>query len=293
MADLGVGKNMVTALRFWAEAAGVVQSRAGRWDVTEFGKAIFGPGGLDPFFDDVTTLWLVHWNIASAEFAPALFAWDVFFGRWLEPEFTRSEALSEFRRLADASDRKVSDVTLAQHFDVFLHTYVAPTSRRTVAEDSLDSPLTELELFNASSDRRTVPGGEQVFTFPRGERPTLSDALFAFCVGKYWKSRRPHELTLTFSDVCSAIGSVGQIFRLTEAEVRRRIERIENATAGVLTYRFSHGSPVILSTGSIDRVVDVRRLYPNAALVSDAVKWKPASRRLSRTPRQMTSDVSR
>jgi hypothetical protein len=261
MAELGIGKNMVTSVRHWAEAAGTIRFSDGLWIVSDLGNDIFGPAGCDPYLDDMTTLWLIHWNFASSLFTPPMFAWEVFFGRWREPEFTRSQALAEFRRIADAAGRKVSDVTLEQHLDVFIHTYVAQLGgKRVVAEESLDSPLTELELIRAT-ERRSDGAGEQVFSYPRSERPGITPDLFAYCVASYWRTKRPNEQTLTFSDLSSAPGSVGQVFRLTEADLRRRIECVEDATGGALTYRYSHGNPVVIAPDGLDRLLRVRSLY--------------------------------
>jgi hypothetical protein len=50
MVELGVGKNMVRAIRFWVQAAGMAVSRKDVYDLTEFGRELVDEGGLDPFF---------------------------------------------------------------------------------------------------------------------------------------------------------------------------------------------------------------------------------------------------
>src|SRR4051794_17835853 len=76
MIDMGVGKNMVRAIRFWVQAAGVAtDSRQGGYAVTEFGESIFADRGFDPYLEDIRTLWLIHWQICSNVDEP-LFAWD-------------------------------------------------------------------------------------------------------------------------------------------------------------------------------------------------------------------------
>lgn len=51
MVDLGVGKNMTCSIRFWMQAAGVASPAArGAGDaLTEFGTALLGKRGFDPF----------------------------------------------------------------------------------------------------------------------------------------------------------------------------------------------------------------------------------------------------
>ena len=97
MVRLGVGKNMVRAIRFWADASEVTMPalKQGVF-VSEFGNAIFGPGGHDEFLEDIKTLWLIHWKLSTSVTEP-LFAWYYLLNFWHRPDFTRSEALAAIR----------------------------------------------------------------------------------------------------------------------------------------------------------------------------------------------------
>ena len=54
MISLGVGKNMVRAIRFWLQAAGVATAgTGGTFTPTEFGKLVLSPRGTDPFLEDI------------------------------------------------------------------------------------------------------------------------------------------------------------------------------------------------------------------------------------------------
>src|SRR5437667_11774574 len=59
---LGVGKNMVRAIRHWALAANILEeesrSRGLRLKPTSFGQYLFGEGGRDRFLEDISSLWL-------------------------------------------------------------------------------------------------------------------------------------------------------------------------------------------------------------------------------------------
>src|SRR5262245_28345152 len=76
MVLLGVGKNMVRAIRFWVQAAGIAQSAAGNTlEVSALGRTLLGINGYDQFLEDVKTLWLIHWNMSTLMEEP-LFAWN-------------------------------------------------------------------------------------------------------------------------------------------------------------------------------------------------------------------------
>lgn len=240
--ELGVGKNMVRAIRFWVQVAGVAEPSAdGGYGITPFGQMLLGHRGLDRFLEDRRTLWLLHWRLLSHEEEP-LFAWDYLVNRWAHPEISRTEVLRAFEQEAERMDRKLSRVTLEQHFDVFLHTYTPTRSRKgEIQEDNLDCPLVELELIEKVGERE-LGGGERrepVYAFRREPKPDITPELFIYCLFDYWRNRRANEATLTFRDVSVAHGSVGQVFKLPEMDVRERLERLEADSNGLFSYQES------------------------------------------------------
>jgi hypothetical protein len=243
MVLLGVGKNMVRAIRFWVQATAIAQSsKSGGYVLTDFGEAILDPEtGFDPFLEDRLTLWLIHWKL-STHIEEPLFAWDYLVNRWAHPEITRSAAIREFKREADRLDRKLSLVTLEQHLDTFLHTYM-PTrsSKGNVQEDNLDCPLVELELIQHVGERDTASRGrrEPILSFRRQTKNDISPELFAYCLDDFWRVRRPTEQTITFRDVSVAHGSPGQVFKLPEWDIRQRLDAIESDSRAVFKYEES------------------------------------------------------
>ena len=241
--ELGVGKNMVRAIRFWVQVAGVAEPAAdGGYEITPFGNLLLGRRGLDRFLEDRRTLWLLHWKLLSHVQEP-LFAWDYLINRWTQPEINRSEVIKTFEQEARRMDRKLSRVTLEQHFDVFLHTYTPTRSRKgEIQEDNLDCPLVELELIERIGERPLADGGgrhEPVYAFRREPKPDITPELFIYCLYDYWQKRRSNEATLTFRDVSVLHGSVGQVFKLPEIDVRERLERLEADSNRLFIYQES------------------------------------------------------
>jgi len=127
--SLGLGKNMVEALKTWVGAYQVAFKENNQWELTAIADLIFGAGNLDPCLDDITSAWVLHWQISTNRIAP-FWAWECLFNRWPATEFTASEVLSRFREKADESPRPASTITLKQHWEVFLHTYQPPRLTR-------------------------------------------------------------------------------------------------------------------------------------------------------------------
>ena len=225
MIELGLGKNMVRALRFWVEGVDVARpvSRRGL-ELTEFAHAVFGPHGFDPYLEDVRTLWLLHWNL-SARSKGTLFAWRFLLNHWPFPELTRSEALAAFARESAKLGHSHSTITLSQHLDAFLHTYLSGRSSKVGIEDSLDGPLVDLTLLQPVGERNADGGRrETVLAFRREPKPDITPALFDYCLADFWARFHDGEETLTLREVTLGACSPGQVFKLPEDDVRSRLE---------------------------------------------------------------------
>jgi hypothetical protein len=193
-----------------------------------------------------------------------LFAWDFLFNRWNEPELTQSAVQSAFAKETSDTSKKLSSVTLQQHLQVFLNTYVPTKGRKgDVAEDNLDCPLTELELLIKIGER-TVGGQtrrEPVYAFRREEKPSISSELFAYCLNDFWLKMFPNEQTMSVSTITNGIRSPGQVFKIPEESIFTRIYELSTVTDGCLKYSDSVALPQIYRTGSVDSARLLARAY--------------------------------
>ncbi|MCC5022460.1 MAG: DUF4007 family protein [Candidatus Synoicihabitans palmerolidicus] len=242
MVALGVGKNMVRSIHFWAEMAQVIeQVEDGSHRITSFGQQLIGHDGHEPFLESVSALWLIHWKIATNPKSP-LFFWHQLLNFWHRAEFRESEIIAFFEKNTSATAALRSKSTLGAGYRVFVNTYVPGQSAKgEVGEDSLDSPLVELDLLRRVGDSRG--GGlqhrETIFAFNLDDKPAVSPTLFAYCLHNFWSNNYPDEQTLPFSIITAAPGSPGQGFKLPEFAVRRRLDLLKATTGGVFTFEES------------------------------------------------------
>lgn len=274
MIALGIGKNMVRSLRFWIEVFGLVQvGEKGALNLTSFARTIFAPeGGLDPYLEDKRTLWLLHWQISVRPQDP-VFAWDFLINRWPRNEFTKAEVVDAFERESARHNVRHSRVTLEQHFDVFLRTYVPSRSTKDLSEDSLDSPLAELSLIEQIGERPVESGRrEPLYAFRREAKDDVTPALFEYCLEELWQARYANEVTLTFRDVATGPLSPGQVFRLPEDDVRRRLDAYSgpNAASGRFSFRLSAIQDLLIRN-------EAQKTEEGLALLRDVYGVQPSS----------------
>lgn len=254
MVSLGVGKNMVKSIRFWIQAMGMAKVNvSGGYSITELGYAILSRNGLDPFLEDIRTLWLIHWQLSTNMEKP-LFAWHYMLNRWQYPDITRNKVLDVFQQESKILGRPLSAVTLGQHFDTFLHTYVPTRSKKgDILEDNLDCPLAELELIQKIGHRQVDNSGkvDSIYAFNRDEKPEITPQLFIYCLNDYWLNQHRQEMSLSFHHITSACGSPGQIFKLSEQDIRQRLENIESDSHERFLYKESAQLPMVLRKDSL------------------------------------------
>lgn len=233
IASFGVGKNMVTSIRYWAQACGIIKTvHNSKIQATEIGDLIFGEEGLDPFMENVATLWLTHWKLCGQ---PDRTTWHFAFNHFHAINFERETLAKELLRLASEREwSRVSPATVKKDVECFVRTYAAkPTARSGLHEESLESPLVELNLLKAT-------GKKDGFRFVRGEQSSLGQGIFAFAVAEFWKGYSGAN-SLSFEALAHEPGSPGRVFNLDENELLRRLSGIDDITRGKITWSETAG----------------------------------------------------
>ena len=231
IARFGVGKNMVSSMRHWAEAAGVVvvDSRANHAVTTSLGRRLFDDHGLDPYMEDPSSSWLIHWRLAGRSKKTT---WFWAFSHYPALTFEREGLAEAIGRLA--KDRKwlrASYATIKNDVACFVRTYVAQSlAAKSNQEDGLESPLTELGLIKPI-------GRREGFRFVRGPKPSLGIGAFCYAVTDFWNERFPNANTLSLEALTHEPGSPGRVFLLDENDVVDMLAQLEDSAKGA--YRWS------------------------------------------------------
>ncbi len=93
----------------------------------------------------------------------------------------------------------------------------------------LTCPLIELHLLRENPVNN-------LYEFVRGPKPTLPDAVLGFALIEYWERVAKGRETLNFEMIAHGIGAPGRVFRLSEAALFERLERIESSSKKALMF---------------------------------------------------------
>lgn len=265
MVKFGVGKNMVRAIRFWAESFAILNTTkgTGAFGVSPFGDAIFGKKGFDPFLQDIRTLWLLHWKISANNEKPLL-AWDFLLNNWYEPEWTKTKILASLNQeLQRNSSKKVSETTIEHHLDVFIHTYL-PTKSRSgeFQEDNLDCPFVDLNFIEKIGERTESLGGrrEPIYAFNRNPKTEITQEVFSYCLHEFFTNAHPNETSLSFTEICVGPHSPGQIFKLSESDIREHLQKIQKKTK-IFSFKESAALQQVFLPKKMNNMDLLRRVY--------------------------------
>lgn len=255
---LGVGKNMVSAIRYWLQAAQMLNVETGIH--SELGELLLDVDtGFDPYLEDEATLWLIHWLISSNAEKATAFYW--FFNKFHKPEFSQEEistALSDW--VKGNITHKVAPSTIKSDASLLPRMYANSRAiGRLSLEDALDSPLTQLRLISMSSAGRT-------YMSKQASRPGLPAEILGFAVSELMQTRQtkilPVEELMYSRDDYPAPGAV---FRLTESDLIVKLEALVSISQGDLSIRDSAGIHQIYCEGRISPTSWLKKYYRGSA----------------------------
>lgn len=123
--ELGVGKNMVSSIRFWLKALSLTKDD----NLTPIADYFFSDGeGRDPFCDDITTLWILHFLLVRTDIASI---YSLLFTE-LQRErktFSKDQIQSFIKIKCSVPEQKnvYNENTVSKDINVLLQTYVTPS----------------------------------------------------------------------------------------------------------------------------------------------------------------------
>ena len=217
---LGLGNNMVKAIRFWGQVFGLLQVRRRLARNTELARRLLDADtGIDPYLEDPGSLWRLHWMVTAHA---GLGAWVTTFLELQDPQITRDRLIDVVRSRAMAVRGSVTQRTATTHVDIFLRTYDwARFEAATLSEDASGCPFQELHLIETSA-----VNGQTLVSVKRGPKPLLDVRAFAFALNDYWQGAAPGSRSLSVRSLLVDRRSPGVVYRLDEGSLLVCLEQL-------------------------------------------------------------------
>ena len=154
---LGIGSNMVKALRYWLQTVGLTQEpKSGRRTqiLTPLGRQIYDN---DCYIEELGTLYLLQYKLASQNEEAT--AWYYFFNEFSMSEFTKEEFVQSLQNYILMSDdgNSVAIRSLNDDFACIINTYLPrykSNPEKVSPENNIDCPFGELGLVDIANKKQ-------------------------------------------------------------------------------------------------------------------------------------------
>lgn len=215
--ELGVGKNMVNAIRYWGVAFDILDEvrLPGRGRTTSFvpsalADALFDGTGWDPYLEDPASLWLLHWRLLRQRCVAPV--WWLAFNGFEPAQFTEEQLLHEVEEHIDNVPEwtRIAPRSVKKDVDCVLRMYAPARARgRDAFEDVLDCPFRDLGLIEP------VPGEARSYRWVLGPKPTLAPETVAHAAVDFARAETGGS-TISLTSLATAVGGPGRAFKLPE-----------------------------------------------------------------------------
>lgn len=247
---LGIGANMVKALRYWLQAVGLTsEPTTGKrtQTLTPFGEVVFE---CDRYIEEMGTLWLLHYKLASN--AEEATAWYYFFNEFRLSEFTRDDFIVQLNNYIRMNDSEVSERSLDDDFNCIVNTYVPrikSNPEKVKPESNIDCPLGELGLIDIISKKN------RLYKKCTPKKDTLHPLILLAVILDNAKG----EKEIKISSIQSNKNNAGKIFNLDIITLVNLLNKIE--TMGYIKVIRTAGLDIIRIEQNIDFLECVQEYY--------------------------------
>lgn len=254
---LGIGSNMVKALRYWLQVTGLTsEPNSGRrnQNLTKLGKIIYRN---DRYIEEIGTLWLIHHALATN--IDDATSWYIFFNEFDLSEFSEEDFAKRVKKYISMnhpesdipSERAVSD-----DFKCIINTYCykrnsSSDSEKENPEDNMECPLTELGLIEFS----TVKHHERIFCKKSPKTEDIPELIVLAVILHRYGEMKEIRISSLQNDICS----IGKVFCLDTISLHNILYKLDSL--GYLKVVRTAGLDVIRLTTDMSYIECVELYY--------------------------------
>jgi len=248
--NLGVGKNMVTSINYWMKSFGLVDKNNSLSNLADF---LFGENGADPYLEDNTTLWLLHFHLVTDNFASI---YSLLFNEFRKKrmEFNKKQFLYFIRRKCEETNSNFNEKTVLRDISVILRNYVKPKKINKNLEDMFSGIFIDLNLIEPL--KKFNEEEMDWYKIENKDRADIPAELILYCI----LSELGDNNSIIFDDLLFRYNSVGNVFALSAKGLIGKIQiLIDKFTS--MTFTDDAGIRVLQIKSKLDKFKILREYY--------------------------------
>lgn len=216
---LGVGKNMVLAIRYWLKAFNIIDNKD---SLTYFGTKLFDEEiGYDPYLEDDASLWLLHYQLIKTGLASI---YSIIFNEFRKEKlfFTKENFLNYLKRIQEINpELSFNDNTVTKDFSVFINMYKNDSDNSNI-EDSSSGILSDLDMLKVSITQDYNGKKTEQFQIENYERESLPEAVILYSI----LDNESYGHSISLNSLEFDTNSPGSIFALNRSGLVNKISEI-------------------------------------------------------------------
>ncbi|MCK4408217.1 MAG: DUF4007 family protein [Bacteroidales bacterium] len=254
---LGVGKNMVSAIKFWLRSLGLTDENDNIQKIADY---LFGENGRDKYIEDIGTIWLLHYYLVKTNRASI---YNLIFNEFSKEriEFTKANLLGFLKRTTLKVNSSYLNVnTINMDISVFLRNYLNPKFKdsKINIEDDYSGLFFDLELITHYKKENTENKIQDYFILNRDFRDKLPVEIFLFTI----LDNNNYENSISFNELLTGYNSPGNIFLLNKEGLFSIIQQLIKKYS-FITYSQTAGNQLIQFSEKPDKFEILNSYYAN------------------------------
>ena len=241
VAELGVGKNMVNAIRYWLKSFGLTSNDK----LTIIADYLFHTEtGRDKYAEDLTTLWLLHYLLVSTNVASLYNLLFLSFQRE-KREFDKEQLLQFIKRKCDVPEQKnvYNENTINKDIKVMLQNYVMPIDLKSL--DDFSALLINLNLIRKNEDKK--------YSFNSKSKDDVPSIIILYAL----IDLKGNDKTVSFD----ILQDISLLFCMPITELIGIIKKLEKDFPGVIAYNDNSGVRNVQFLRDIDKLEVLDNYY--------------------------------
>ena len=232
--DLGVGRNMAQSIRFWLNAFDLIDEKN---NLKELALSLLRDDGLDPYLEDIGSLWLLHFNLCKNGYSST---YKIIFNelRKVRPEFNKKNFVDTVLE----KDHKQSETIVGKDFSVFTRTYYAKPIKNGF-DDNYSGLLADLQILSPAG----YADKEPLYSIQSQKTTEVPWQILLYCLLEDTDSS-----SFSLSEYLSSEKGIGNIFLLNNESLDQKFKEIASNIKNA-TYSKDAGLNVLQFKGKVNR----------------------------------------